>query len=96
MRFFAGALVTEFLVKADRLDAAVDDNLLVAAFRNPFFSFADRHGPELLSAIFRQNDHAADGCRVCVKLVETASGNRIFVIQQDNVLGAVAVVLGEP
>ena len=87
--------VSKLLVKADRFDAAVDDYLLVTAFLNPLFRFAHGHGTELFSAVFRQNDHAADGCRACIYFVEAAGRDRIFVIQQDYVLGGVAVVLVE-
>lgn len=92
---FSNEFVPKLLVKADRFDAAVDDYLLVTAFLNPLFSFAHGHGTELFSAVFQQNNHAADGCRACFYFVEAAGRDRIFVIQQDYVLGGVAVVLVE-
>ena len=87
--------VAELFVKADGYRSAVDDDLPIAELCDPFFRFTDDSAAEVLSPVFGEDDDPAEQNALFVKRVKSARGDRIRVVQQDDVFAFAAVVLIE-
>ena len=87
------AAIAELFVKADRFHAAVDPDLGKAQLFDPVFGFRDHTAAQVPAAIGREHNDAAEQDGVCIQRIKAAGGDRVGIVQQDDIAAVIPVVI---